>query len=168
MQSKSYSACKPNQNFADVPKNLLSRIAVSGVMARFPWTISLMRRGGTPIWRASSFCDKLSGSKNSSFNTSPGWTGFKYLSSFAMFKASICGALAGAVLWSFPTAGCAPLRALTCGYGMVPHCRTVSLTRRFVIFAYEYIFIIYQLYIILQMYLNDFIKYLKWKNVLYA
>jgi hypothetical protein len=85
-----------------------------------------------------------------------------------MFKASICGALAGAVLWSFPTAGCAPLRALTCGYGMVPHCRAVSLTRRFVIFAYEYIFIIYQLYIILQMYLNDFIKYLKWKNVLYA
>ncbi len=31
-----------------------------------------------------------------------------------------CGALASAISWMYPATGCVPLRALACGYGMVP------------------------------------------------
>src|SRR5437868_12824238 len=42
-------------------------------MARLPSTISLMRRGGTPIACASAVCDSAIGFKNSSIRISPGW-----------------------------------------------------------------------------------------------
>src|SRR4051812_23557536 len=42
-------------------------------MARLPSTISLMRRGGTPIAFASAVCDSAIGFKNSSIRISPGW-----------------------------------------------------------------------------------------------
>src|SRR5271165_2450522 len=41
-------------------------------MARLPRTISLMRRGGTPMARASPFCVRPMGSMNSSNRISPG------------------------------------------------------------------------------------------------
>src|SRR5262245_29561100 len=42
-------------------------------MARLPSTISLMRRGGTPIAFASAVCDSAIGFRKSSIRISPGW-----------------------------------------------------------------------------------------------
>jgi hypothetical protein len=50
-------------------------MAVSAVMPRLPWTISLMRRGGTPIETASLFCVIPKASMKSSIRISPGWIG---------------------------------------------------------------------------------------------
>ena len=41
--------CRFIQNLSDVPNALVSRSAVSGLIARLPCTISLIRRGGTLI-----------------------------------------------------------------------------------------------------------------------
>src|SRR5690625_6583756 len=63
------------QNSAEVPEYFASRSAVSAVMPRFPCTISLIRRGGTPIETASLFCVTPKPSMKSSMRTSPGWIG---------------------------------------------------------------------------------------------
>ena len=47
--SRSWRAWRLSQNWSEVPKNLASRRDVSAVMDRFPWTISLIRRGGTSV-----------------------------------------------------------------------------------------------------------------------
>src|SRR5690625_5536447 len=44
-------------------------------MPRLPCTISLIRRGGTPIETASLFCVMPKPSMKSSMSTSPGWIG---------------------------------------------------------------------------------------------
>ena len=43
---RSYKFCKFNQNSGVIPRACPKRTAVSAVMERRPWTISLMRRGG--------------------------------------------------------------------------------------------------------------------------
>lgn len=48
---------------------------MSAVMRRLPCTISLTRRGGTPMATASRFWLTSSGARNSSIRTSPGWMG---------------------------------------------------------------------------------------------
>src|SRR5699024_5719744 len=62
-------------NSADVPKYFASRRAVSAEIPRLHWTISLIRRGGTPIDTASLFCEIPKPSMKSSLRTSPGWIG---------------------------------------------------------------------------------------------
>ncbi len=52
-----------------------SRKAVSGEMARLPWTISLIRRAGTLISLASRAWLMPRGVRNSSRKISPGWIG---------------------------------------------------------------------------------------------
>src|SRR5205823_2901485 len=51
------------------------RSAVSAVMARWPRTISLIRRGGTPVSLARRYWLRPSGARNSSCRISPGWIG---------------------------------------------------------------------------------------------
>src|SRR6202008_2419727 len=70
--SKSWSAWRPSQNPSETPKYRASRKSVSAVIDRLPSTISLIRRGGTPIARARPFCVRPIGSMNSSSRTSPG------------------------------------------------------------------------------------------------
>ena len=48
-RSRSYKFCKFSQNSGVIPRACPKRSAVSAVMERRPWTISLMRRGGVPI-----------------------------------------------------------------------------------------------------------------------
>src|SRR5579862_3642884 len=48
------------------------RKSVSAVMARLPSTISLTRRGDTPMARARAVCDRAIGLRNSSSRISPG------------------------------------------------------------------------------------------------
>src|SRR6188474_3205862 len=57
---------------SDTEKYLARRSAVSAVTARFPSTISLMRRGGTPIARARAFWLSPRGLRKSSRRISPG------------------------------------------------------------------------------------------------
>ena len=45
------------------------------MILRLPWTISLMRRGGTPMAIARRCCVMPKGSRYSSISTSPGWIG---------------------------------------------------------------------------------------------
>src|SRR5699024_8720103 len=52
-----------------------SRRAVSAAIPRLPCTISLIRRGGTPIETASLFWVMPNPSMKSSMRTSPGWIG---------------------------------------------------------------------------------------------
>lgn len=68
----SYSSCNPIQNCTEVPNTLARRKAVSAVMPRLPSTISLMRRGGTPMELASLVWLIAIGSRNSSRRISPG------------------------------------------------------------------------------------------------
>src|SRR5699024_8734132 len=63
------------QSSAEVPKYCASRSAVSAVMPRLPCTISLIRRGGTPIETASLFCVMPKPSMKSFMRTSPAWIG---------------------------------------------------------------------------------------------
>src|SRR5579885_340599 len=67
----------PIQNSALVPKYRPSRSAVSGVIARLPLTISLMRICGTPIALASAYWERPRGFRKSSRSTSPGCAGGK-------------------------------------------------------------------------------------------
>ena len=66
-----------SQKPSEIPKYRASRKSVSAVIDRLPSTISLIRRGGTPIARARPFCVRPIGSMNSSGRTSPGvgWLG---------------------------------------------------------------------------------------------
>jgi len=73
--SRSYRAWRFSQKRSDVPKYRASRNAVSALIARIPWTISLIRRGGTVMSFASRYCVSPSGSRNSSSRTSPGCIG---------------------------------------------------------------------------------------------
>jgi predicted ATPase len=73
--SRSYRACKLIQNRSDVPKKRASRSAVSALTRRWPCTISLIRRAGTPISFASWYWLTASGLRNSSSRISPGCTG---------------------------------------------------------------------------------------------
>jgi hypothetical protein len=70
--SRSYRACRFIQNRSDKPKYRDSRNAVSGVIARLPCTISLIRRGGTLMSLANRYWLIPIGSKNSSNRISPG------------------------------------------------------------------------------------------------
>ncbi|KLL95315.1 hypothetical protein NJ76_27900 [Rhodococcus sp. IITR03] len=60
-----------------VAECLASRSAVSAVIERFPCTISLIRRGGTPMVVARRFWVMPSGSRKSSRRISPGWMGLR-------------------------------------------------------------------------------------------
>jgi YD repeat-containing protein len=67
------------QNRSEVPKNRASRSAVSALIRRWPCTISLIRRAGTPICLASWYWLTPSGRRNSSSKISPGCIGaFSY------------------------------------------------------------------------------------------
>ncbi len=68
-------SCRLIQNSAEVPKYFASRSAVSAVIPRLTCTISLIRRGGTPIDTASLFWVIPKPSMKSSMRTSPGWIG---------------------------------------------------------------------------------------------
>lgn len=70
---RSCIACRLTQNSGLVPKNRASRSAVSAVTDRSPLMIAPMRVAGTRSAIASELADKLSGRKNSSARTSPGW-----------------------------------------------------------------------------------------------
>ncbi len=78
-RSRSFSIsclfCRFSQNRSDVPKNRASRRAVSSVIPRLPWTISLIRRGGTLMPFASRYWLNPIGFKKSSSRTPPGWIG---------------------------------------------------------------------------------------------
>lgn len=69
----SYSICRFNQNLGSILKNRPRRIAVSAVIGRTPWTISLIRLGETSIsaeiWRAVIPIGLI----KSCSNISPGW-----------------------------------------------------------------------------------------------
>src|SRR5437867_5208587 len=71
--SRSNSACRLIQNWAELPKWLASRSAVSAVMRRLPRMISLTRCGCTPSSRSSAFWLRPLGFKNCSNRTLPGW-----------------------------------------------------------------------------------------------
>src|SRR6266849_3216847 len=64
-----------NQKAAEVPRYLANRSAVSAVIERVPWMISLIRGGGTRISLASRYWLIPKGLRNSSNRTSPGGTG---------------------------------------------------------------------------------------------
>src|SRR6478609_9481390 len=65
------------KNMSVIPSARDSLSAVSALMPRFPWTISLMRRGGTSIAFAIRYCEIPIGSRNSVNRISPGWVGAK-------------------------------------------------------------------------------------------
>src|SRR5262245_3529080 len=86
-------------------------------MRRLPWTISLMRRGGTPMATATLCWVTPSGSMKSSISTSPGWIGANLLISFTssvvvddldVFRASVCPGEADPPLVVDPDAVLAP------------------------------------------------------------
>ena len=52
---KSHSTCSPCQNSGVWPKKAPKRIDMTGVIARWLRTISLIARGGTPMARAMAF-----------------------------------------------------------------------------------------------------------------
>jgi len=56
--ARSYWVCKLSQNWGEFPKKQPILIAVSGVMARFPRRISMIRPDGTPSEMASLFALK--------------------------------------------------------------------------------------------------------------
>jgi len=60
---KSQLLCTRNQNSEVCPKHLPNFIDISGVMERFPKTISLMARGETPRARPKAFCESPRGIK---------------------------------------------------------------------------------------------------------
>ena len=64
--------CRLSQKRSVVPKYRARRKAVSAVIARIPFTISLMRRGGTLMSFARRYWERPSGTRNSSLSTSPG------------------------------------------------------------------------------------------------
>src|SRR5664279_4400576 len=68
--SRSKRVWRLSQKRSVVPKYRASRSAVSAVTRRLPWTISLIRRGGTPIATASRFWLTWSGSRNSAIRIS--------------------------------------------------------------------------------------------------
>lgn len=66
---------KPEPKLGGDAKVFANRSAVSAVIARFPFTIALMRPGGTAISRASLLMLMPIGFMNSSKRISPGWIG---------------------------------------------------------------------------------------------
>src|SRR6185312_567646 len=92
-------------------------------MRRLPWTISLIRRGGTPMATATLCWVIPSGSMKSSISTSPGWIGANLLIAFTssvvvndldVFRASVGPGEADPPLVVDPDAVLAPSVALQC------------------------------------------------------
>src|SRR5687768_7203633 len=70
--SRSKSICSCIQYRSEFLNLRARRMAVSALMPRLPRTISLIRRGGTPISRARAFWLSPMGSRNSSKRILPG------------------------------------------------------------------------------------------------
>jgi hypothetical protein len=65
------------KNMSLRPRARDSRSAVSALIPRLPYTISLIRRGGTSIALAIRYGEIPIGSRNSVSRISPGWVGAK-------------------------------------------------------------------------------------------
>src|ERR1700737_3339506 len=65
------------KNMSLSPRARDRRRAVSALIPRLPWTISLIRRAGTSIAFATRYCEIPIGSRNSAKRISPGWVGAK-------------------------------------------------------------------------------------------
>lgn len=70
--SRSKSACKPSQNFAELPKYFEKRKAVSAVILRSPLMIAEILVCGIPVSLDSLYAEIPRGERNSSCKTSPG------------------------------------------------------------------------------------------------
>jgi len=102
--SKSYRDWRFIQYRSERPKYIESRRTVSAVMARLPWTISLMRRGGTEMSRAKRHREIRCGLRNSSNRIVPGWMGLRFASMLVCFFSVTCSSLQNKAL-TLPSPG---------------------------------------------------------------
>ena len=109
LRARSCAVWRLIQNSGVVPNACASNHAVSGVTARRPRTIPLMRWVEIPRCSASECWLRPSGTRNSSFRITPGWVGMRFVGSIAQLSSVVISEPHVLGVGSLPAENDAPL-----------------------------------------------------------